>query len=177
MEDRVFVKMGETDVPLRDCWRTPRWLVDALACRWQFGLDAAASINDRVLPIPYIGPDHTDPRQRDALEVSWSLISVGHPVFLNPPYSQASGGIFGWVNKAIMEGKKVPVVAVLPDTISCKWFKLAMETAYEVHFFSRRVGFDPPPGVPKSSPRAGTVVFCWAPRIAGPARVRWDELS
>lgn len=181
------IRIGDRDVPLRDCWRTPQWLVDRLDARWGFGLDAAATA-DSAITTPsrgrlfHLGPDVA----LDALDLRthggvglhwrWCEASVAAPVFCNPPYSQTGGGLTAWVDAFIREGQQVPVVAILPDTPSCRWWRKAFETAAEVTLFDSRVRFDPPEGVKPSSPAGGVVVFAWVPRVGGPARVRWESV-
>jgi hypothetical protein len=181
------IRIGERDVPLRDCWSTPKWLVDRLDERWCFGLDAAATVDTAIRPngrsVGYLGPDHPIEEYRNALDLShltqpapWAHFSGGLPVFVNCPYSQNGGGLTAWVDAFIRESQDVPVVAILPDTPSCRWWRRAFETAAEVTLFDGRVRFDPPPGVKASSPRGGAAVFAWVPRIGGPARVRWESV-
>ena len=179
------VRIGDRDIPLRDTWSTPQWLVDRLDDRWGFGLDAAATKDTAIRPssgnarLDYLGPDHGDPDRRDALgPLVWASVDwpEGYPVFLNPPFSQTGGGLTAWVNACIAQATAGPVVAILPDTPSCRWFRRAWESAYEVTLFDGRVAFVPPPGVKTSSPTGGVVVFAWVPRVDGPARVRWESL-
>jgi phage N-6-adenine-methyltransferase len=169
------IRIGDRDIPLRDTWATPQWLVDRLRARWGFDLDAAATRRSRIIDGSgeWIGPDHPDVDRRDALTAEWCHMWAA---FVNPPFSKSCGGLSRWVEAFIRESKRAPVVAVLPDTPSCKWFRRAWDTAAEVTLFDGRVAFDPPVGVQSSSPRGGVVVFAWVPRIAGPARVRWESV-
>lgn len=177
-------RIGDRDVPLRDQWTTPLWLVDRLHARWGFSLDAAATeetvvrvksaFSDDRYPLHYIGPDHEDPVFRDGLRAPWTSGLVA--TFVNPPYSQRCGGISKWVQACILHGAVAPVVAVLPATPDCRWWRMAHETAAEVTLFDGRVRFDPPPGVKASQPRVGTAVFAWVPRLTGPAKVVWDSV-
>jgi phage N-6-adenine-methyltransferase len=173
------IRIGDRDIPLRDCWSTPEWLFERLDARWGFGLDAAATFDSSMRGMPYLGPDHIGVDRRDALSrsLSWAACSDGAPVFCNPPFSQSGGGLTRWVEAFEAQGgEEVPVVAILPDTPSCRWFRRAWESAYEVTLFDGRVAFVPPPGVKPSSPTGGVVVFAWVPHTSGPAKVRWESL-
>lgn len=180
MEGGRYAFVGNTKVATRDMWKTPSWLISRLRKEhgW-FGLDAAAW-NEDTLAHSWLGPDRDDPGQCDALraEHPWGRYSGGKPVFCNPPYSRFGGGLRAWVGEFARQGHAVKVVAVLPDTPSCQWFRLAWETAESVTLFDGRVAFDPPPGIKASSPRGGTVVFVWTPqhsRDMGEAKVIWDS--
>lgn len=84
-------------------WRTPTSLFAKLDQEFHFLLDAAASKENKFCG-NYFGPDHFDPKQRNALQVDWAayvenswqvqnvLTKVG--VFVNPPYSKELSGAY-----------------------------------------------------------------------------------
>ena len=102
-----------------DEWATPQDLFDELDREFGFTLDAAAT-RDNAKCVNYLGPDHDDPYQRDALAVSWDDELEPEVVFCNPPYSQCRE----FVAKAEREAARgrVTVVMLLPARTDTRWF-------------------------------------------------------
>ena len=110
----LFAKKGSDD------WETPQTLFDVLRDEVLFGLDAAASAENRKV-WDYLGPDHPDEARRDALRegISWASPSE-RAAWLNPPYSQVAA----FVRKARQQQRLgVPVVMLLPARTDTRWFQ------------------------------------------------------
>lgn len=160
-----------------DAWRTPRMLFDFYNSMYKFSLDAAARGADALCK-DWIGPDHPNlaPGACDAL--SWQAwVGPFHAVWVNPPYSQAGGGLAKWMEIAAATGVHIPCVALVPATPSTSWFEDAMHSAYRVDLFKRRVAFDTPEGKPSSSPRGDVCAFHFLPHTWGPARLQYVDLE
>lgn len=77
-----------------DYW-TPRDLIEALRPHARFTIDLAATKDSSVCWLNYLGPDHPEPKYRDALQVDWAAIAREGPNgqsgpqvgWLNPPWS------------------------------------------------------------------------------------------
>ncbi len=108
----------------QDRWATPLALfadVSALLEVESWGLDAAALACNRKVAA-YLGPDHPEPRRRDALTASWSAHSGGRPVWCNPPYSQA--GRFAQVARSEAEQHGVVVALLVFARTDTRWWWL-----------------------------------------------------
>ena len=82
----MTVHASNTPKAIRDLWGTPPYVFDALNREFNFMLDAAASIENRLVPAFFC-------ESMDALQQWWPAVSV----WVNPPYSD----IGPWVDKAI----------------------------------------------------------------------------
>lgn len=110
------------DKSLKDLWRTPKWLVQAIqtVLSLEFEVDVACN-KQNALFANYIGVE------KDALTCSWG--SPGTKAFLNPPYSN----ITPWIYAAIREQSRgVTTVMLIPQSIDTKWYLLARDYANEV---------------------------------------------
>lgn len=146
-------------------WRTPRKLVLSLDKEFDFHFDAAASKDDRVVPI-HLGPGSE--YGEDSLVVDWQKFISGHrgkAIFCNPPYSQGKP-IDPWMEKMAWAGIQgpAPVVGIIPYSPQTKWWrkfvmgmditlgnwtdidKFPVTRATEVRLFPYRLKFDPPEG-------------------------------
>ena len=104
-----------------DTWTTPKNFFQEYNAIYNFGLDAAA-LKTSALCLKYFGPDHQDPKYRDALTADWVKASEGLPIWLNPPYGRA---IKSFVAKADFESKRggVTVVCLVPSRTDTAWFQ------------------------------------------------------
>lgn len=134
-------------------WGTPDPMYKALDKEFRFCLDAAANkANSKHLN--FFGPDHDDPRFRDALAIgSWYqsvLQSFGHvrPVFCNPPFSREEGiPIEPWIEKFWTESQAgLTIVTPIPASIQTEWWEAFVRKAHEIRIIPHRVTFNPPPG-------------------------------
>jgi phage N-6-adenine-methyltransferase len=124
---------------------TPRSLFDPLHDRFRFTLDAAASVENALLPRYFT-------RWSDGLSLSW----WDDRVWCNPPYS----AIGDWVHKADGEirGGRCPLaVLLLPaDRTEQPWWQQYIEphrdgrgdALIRTEFIAKRVKFGLPPGHP-----------------------------
>ncbi len=160
-----------------DAWRTPRLVFDHYDAIYGFELDAASRGADALCQ-KWMGPDHPGIDMRDAL--AWRReegCPINGPIWLNPPYSQAGGGLTNWMLLAADWGQFVPVVALVPATPSTSWFEEAMRNAYQIDLFKSRVAFNTPAGKPSKSPRGDVCAFHFLPHTEGPARLRYVDLQ
>lgn len=102
-----------------DEWATPQDLFDELDREFRFTMDAAAT-RENAKCVNYLGPDHDDPYQRDALGVAWDDELGPEVVFCNPPYSKCRE----FVAKAAQEAARgaATVVMLLPARTDTRWF-------------------------------------------------------
>lgn len=158
-----------------DFWRTPPWLVSAvaedLAQRGQvLALDCCALPDDATLP-RFIGPD------RDGLATSWRAeLAAGEAAWWNPPYS-APGP---WVSKAAAEASAgVWSVGLVPASMGARWMVEAMQQAAVVEVIRGRIPFlDPNTGRETAGNRHDSALLHFRPgRGAGLAPVRYVELA
>lgn len=129
---------------IRDTWRTPRWLFDALNEKHRFTIDAAASDENHLLP-------RYCTREQDALAQSWQ----GERVFCNPPFCRGND-LTEWLRNGIHADL---AVFVLPARTDTAWFQYATEIAHLITFVVGRVNFVAPEGVKKSSNFERTVII------------------
>jgi len=137
----------------RDCWRTPRHIVDAALALAGVGydetLDVACTIYDCATR-EGLYYDHG----HDALAGPWPK----RPVWCNPPYSRIGPWAEQWHAHA-QTGHRgillIPLGAVTADYWR-RWIDTAPGLA--VHVPDRRVAFDPPIGIEPSTPNGGVVL-------------------
>lgn len=104
------------DVSIRDSWRTPDFAFTPLDAEFDFGLDAAASVENAKVPQFLTIKD-------DALSCCWAsrlLPFAGRTVWINPPYSN----IPPWLEKAKLEAVKNHIISVLliPHSPDAAWW-------------------------------------------------------
>lgn len=122
----------------RDDWYTPRALIVKIEQRLgrPFDLDVAATLQTRVCK-SYLGPDHIDPRRRDALRVRWRGLC-----WCNPPYGRDI--TWTWVRMAWHQAWKgyASTVLLIPNRIGSDWFYRYGLRADELTILVGRVKFD-----------------------------------
>jgi hypothetical protein len=125
-----------------DEWYTPKYIFDAMACR--FDLDVAAPPN---------GPLHV-PTSRwlssGSLETVW-----GGYVWMNSPF-EGRNGLVPWLDKFFAHGNGVCLV---PDRTSAPWWQAAARRANAVLFIAGKVKFIRPDGTEGKSPGDGTCLM------------------
>ena len=129
----------------RDGWTTPKRLCTFFVSLFTLNIDVAASVHNALCSRFYTEED-------DALTKPWT-----GRVWCNPPYSHT--GL--WILKAVEEvraGNAEIVVMLVPGSIGVSWFSLASSTS-KWWSFDKRIQFDPPPSIKKSSNNAGSVLF------------------
>jgi hypothetical protein len=104
---------------VRDDYGTPQKFYDELNAEFQFMWDFAADKHTCKTP-GYYGPDHKNPKYRNALTQSWlQQTGGGIPGFLNPPYTK----IYVFLKKAMQEAKLGQVtVALIPTRTDTKYW-------------------------------------------------------
>lgn len=106
------IKKRDRDDNLRDLWRTPAWLFNAIEVYLgtKFQVDVACNKDNALLP-DFIGVE------RDALKSSWG--TAGTVAFLNPPYSK----IKPWIDAAAREqANGVTTVMLVPQSLDTRWY-------------------------------------------------------
>jgi len=125
-----------------DEWYTPKYIFDALGCR--FDLDVAA---------PEGGGPH--------VPADWWLFANGleHQwhgfVWMNPPFG-GRNGLVPWLDKFFQHGNGI---ALVPDRTSAPWFQDAADKANALLFLSPKVKFERPDGSVGRSPGCGTALL------------------
>lgn len=118
-----------------DEWETPQAFFDQLDAEFHFGLDVAASMENRKCA-NYLGPDNPFPHLRDGLSGGWDVAGV--PCWMNPPYSRGLQAKF--IRKAAQERLRgVLTVALLPARTDTKVFH---EAIYDASKWQPREGVE-----------------------------------
>ena len=118
---------------VRDTWRTPKAVYEALNAEFAFDFDPCP-------PNP----------QFNGLAIEW-----GHSNFVNPPYGRVIGD---WLAKAHSEaanGKQS--VFLIPSRTDTRWWHEHVMTADEIRFVRGRLKFDDQPN-PAPFPSAIVVI-------------------
>jgi phage N-6-adenine-methyltransferase len=144
---------------MNDEWQTPPAVFVELNREFRFGTDAAATLDNKLCHA-YLGPDNSNPLQRDALDdkAEWGMHGN---VWCNPPYSRQAGGLFKWVAKAYNQAIrwKVDVVMLIPPSMATKYMCFCMGVADEIRFFETRLQFiDPSTGKPATNNRGDSCI-------------------
>lgn len=127
-----------------DEWYTPKYIFDALGCRFDF---------DPCSPRP--------PAQTFVPTASWGYDSLGDfwdPadfIWLNPPFG-GRNGLVPWLDKFFEHGNGV---ALTPDRTSAPWWQDAARRSNAVLFIAGKVRFIRPDGTEGKSPGDGTTLF------------------
>lgn len=182
---RVASAMGgarATGDDWRDCYQTPRGVVDHVhRVLGSIMLDAAAS-SDNALGPAYCGADHDDHRFRDALSCDWMQAvseQTDRPfrehdpkvvAFCNPPFSMLSE----FSRKCAAEGQRMTVGLLCMVRMEVEWWREWVQPyASEVITYHPRVNYvDPRTGEPSSSgsPAAPSCLIVYRPALVGPPR-------
>lgn len=150
-------------------WGTPPEAFRPLHREFGFGLDAAALRASALLPW-WLGPDHPDPRRRDAFAIDWASARAGgrtgrSSVWLNPPYGRDMGR---WISLARAWGAHVTVCAFILARTDTRWWHDEIDAhAAEVRFVRGRVKFIRPDGTPGDAAPAPSVAVIWRPGHVG----------
>lgn len=178
--------------------RTPPGMYSALAAIFPFDVDLAATADNALVEVDggnnvsYLGPDHPDPKFRDAFKVRWH--SLGKVGFLNPSYSLTmySDGlkaglkreelqwllIESWAEKAHWESQKdFTTIGVFPYAPQTEWFRKYVmghtadgedvtwsgHAALDYWRLPHRVSFLDADGNPQNNSNVNTCVVHWGP--------------
>lgn len=124
-----------------DEWYTPKYVFDALGCR--FDLDVASPVGG-PLHVPCDTWIH-----ENSLEVEWSGF-----VWMNPPFG-GRNGLMPWLQKFFSHGNGI---ALTPDRTSAPWFHYAWQRSDAV-LFTRKIKFIRPDGSLGKSPSTGSALI------------------
>lgn len=129
----------------RSQWYTPEPLRSQVLNRWPITLDAAADQDSHLVP-NYIGLDHPEPGQRDALAFDdWTELAAGGTVWLNPPY-QPSNYLSQFLERAVTTAHRgTTVVGLLPASTGTRfWWDHVIGGGAEIEFLRGRLTFQGP---------------------------------
>lgn len=127
-----------------DEWYTPKYIFDALGCR--FDLDVAAPAwGARLLHVPA-----KDFITSNSLTAPWRGF-----VWMNAPF-EGRNGLVPWLDKFFDHGNGI---ALTPDRTSTDWWQNAASRADAVLFLRGKVKFERPDGSIGKSPSTGTTLF------------------
>lgn len=130
------------DAGQSDEWYTPKYIFDALGCR--FDMDVAA---------PMCGPRHVPTLRwlwNDSLNCDWDGF-----VWMNPPYG-ARNGLGAWLDRFMDHGNGI---ALVPDRTSAPWFQAYAPMATSLLFVGRKIKFERPDGSLGKSPGCGSALL------------------
>lgn len=132
---------------LRDCWTTPKDLVDRLP---MFGLDPCSNPRAHLIAERQLCLE----RGENGLEEDWSEYDS---VFVNGPYSN----LRPFARKAATARAFVFLVNLDPST---KWWKELVRSGGRYRFeFDKRLKFEPPPRIKESTNNKPSALVCnWA---------------
>lgn len=125
-----------------DDWWTPKYIFDALECR--FNLDVAAPIQ---------GPLHVPCSNwiaNNSLERDWAGF-----VWMNPPFG-GRNGLVPWLDKFRNHGNGI---ALVPDRTSAPWWQDLADWSEQIFFINGKVKFIRPDGSLGASPSVGTTLL------------------
>lgn len=150
-----------------DFWRTPPWLVAAVAMEVHLAIDVSACADDRVC-LEHIPPE------ADGLTTSWRPRGSGG-AWWNPAYSP---GLLPWVEKALEEHRQgVPSVGLIPPSLGAAYMQTAASTATVIAPIRGRVPFlHPDTGQPANGNRGDSCLIYFDGRSRGPAEWRYVDL-
>jgi hypothetical protein len=138
-----------------DEWYTPKYVFDALGCR--FDLDVAAPEDFTLTRVPA-----SEWLFHDSLNHPWFGF-----VWMNPPFG-GRNSLTPWLDKFFAHGNGI---ALTPDRTSAPWFQDAWRRA-DLVLFTRKIRFLRPDGSEGTSPSNGTALWAagergsWALREA-----------
>ena len=130
-------------------WYTPRYIFDALDCR--FDLDVAA---------PPEGPRYVPCDKwicEDGLTQDWDGF-----VWMNPPFGHMENKR-AWLRKFFDHGNGI---ALVPDRTSAPWWQEFAPQARAILFVAGKIKFERPDGTIGESPGTGTTLFAAGSRAA-----------
>lgn len=150
-------------------WGTPPELFEVLNREFLFDLDAAASVENALVP-NFIS------QEQDALVTPW----VGRAVFCNPPYSRGNEGSASLLTSFIRRGYEQSVeqcntvVMLIPAYTDPKYWRDYCTKAHEIRFLTGRLKFLEN-GHIRTSARFPSVlvIFKWLPGTCYKAPNTW----
>lgn len=131
-----------------DEWYTPKYIFDALGCRFDFDV-AAPREGPLHVPCDSWIPDHS---------LDWKWVGF---VWMNPPFG-GRNALSPWLTKFFDHGNGI---ALTPDRTSAPWFRDAWERA-DLVMFLPKVRFLRPDGTQGKAPSTGTALWAAGRRAA-----------
>lgn len=147
-------------------WETPRHVFDYLDAKFHFGLDAAASPDNTLVPGNYLTEED------DALTVDWAdrARQKGYgkwqkprAIWCNPPF--VGQGLTRWVKKmsdAALVGAEV--VAIVPASVETAYWNHIFKTANAWIAYRGRMIFTYH-GIPAGTPMGAVAIVIWSRQI------------
>lgn len=139
--------LHEQCVGATDEWYTPRYVFDALGCRYD--MDVAA---------PQVRTYISTPTSRflwaDSLEITWEGF-----VWMNPPFGKRNG-LVPWLDKFFAHANGI---ALVPDRTSAPWWQTYARRADLALFVAGKIQFIGVDGKPGKSPAQGTTLLAAGP--------------
>jgi len=132
-----------------DDWYTPRYIFDALGCR--FDMDVAAPVD---------GPRYVPTSawlSSDGLTMPWRGF-----IWMNPPFGHQSTKR-AWLGKFFAHGDGI---ALVPDRTSAPWWQEFAPAADAILFVAGKIKFERPDGSIGESPGTGTCLFASGARAS-----------
>ena len=162
-----FVNKSSTADNLKDLWRTPKYLFDALNSEFDFDVDVCASEENKLC-------EYFFNEQRSALTNHWYSASGGAS-FMNPPYSKTQE----FLQRAAQQAKEhnLTVVALVNANTDTKWFKGAVASANEIRLITGRVGFINETGNKASGNTKGQCLIIWRGNCKTPCQINMIDLK
>lgn len=153
----------------RDCYRTPRYLVEWVKKSFMTNIDGCASSENKTHHY-YIGLDHVLKECSDFLEFDCDFLKTALEdkvrIFVNPPYSNP----LPFVKRAIdLMNRGVFVVMLLPADKSTRWFEeIAMHATEIIDIVGGRVNFlNPITGEEVKGNNKGSLLAVFNPFMQG----------
>lgn len=138
-EGRLVNPVGGSGDPGRDGWCTPKWLAELIG---PVDIDPCSNGRSHIQASwTYSEEAGTDGLQRHTRPT----INEGATVYVNPPYSR--GQVIRWVR----HWRTTRFIFLCRWDPSTAWFNLLFYSSTHVWFPTRRINFEPPPGVASSS--------------------------
>jgi len=133
-------QIGKTDE-----WYTPKYIFDALYCR--FDLDVAAPVDLTYVTTPTDNFIHENSLKKDWFGFVWC----------NPPFG-GRNGILPWIEKIAAHNNGI---ILTPDRISTPWWNKVCLQSDAVLFISGKVKFINQNGISGDQPANGTCLFAF----------------
>lgn len=130
-----------------DEWYTPKYIFDALGCRFDLDVAHPLGVKTNVPCGGYLSQAH------DGLAAEWFGF-----VWMNPPFG-GRNAIAPWLGKFFAHRNGI---ALTPDRTSAPWFREAWSSA-DLCLFMPKVRFIRPDGSEGKSPSTGTTLWASGP--------------
>lgn len=147
----------------RDGWCTPQPIVDFICEIWPGGVDFDPCSNERSLiaaRIELYEADDIPPDRRQWSPYLTTLAKLDRGLgplrlWCNPPYSD----ILPWATAVADTAIDVDAMMLVPLDPTTKWWRVLKESSDLLILPRKRVHFDPPPGIKKSSNPKPSAIF------------------